>query len=215
MSIETTRTQLEWIKEIWNILAFKLKISKAESNQIFQEIESRYSEPHRTYHTMIHIYQLFMLMENHPDELENHTLIELAILFHDIVYDPQQNDNEAKSAAIADKLVGPYLDAVTRHQLKLIIESTHQHKPILAASDNQYFLDMDLSILGVSSRIYNGYVRKIRQEYSILPTRKFDEGRKEFLVNFLKRPRIFYTDLYYNQFEEQARSNMEQELMLL
>jgi len=43
MSIETTRAQLEWIKEIWNILAFKLKISKTESKRIFQEIESRYS----------------------------------------------------------------------------------------------------------------------------------------------------------------------------
>jgi len=116
---------------------------------------------------------------------------------------------------LADELVGPYLNAVTRHQLKLMIESTHKHKPILAASDNKYFLDMDLSILGVSPKIYVGYVRKIRQEYSILPTRKFDEGRKAFLIEFLKRPRIFYTDLYFNQFEAQARENMEREIMLL
>ena len=215
MSIKTTRTQLEWIKEIWNILAFKLKISTKDSKRIFQEIETRHKEPHRTYHTMIHIYQLFMLMENHPDELENHPLIELTILFHDIIYDPQRNDNEIKSAALADELVGTYLDALTRHQLKLMIESTHLHKPILAASDNQYFLDMDMSILGVSPRIYSGYVRKIRQEYSILPHRHFDLGRKDFLINFLKRPRIFYTEMYYEQFEEQARENMENEISLL
>ena len=104
---------------------------------------------------------------------------------------------------------------MSRHQLKLIIESTQKHKPILAASDNQYFLDMDLSILGVSPRFYSGYVRKIRQEYSILPHRKFDEGRKAFLIEFLNRPRIFFTDLYFNQFEEQARENMERETMLL
>ena len=96
-----------------------------------------------------------------------------------------------------------------------MIESTHQHKPILAAMDNQYFLDMDLSILGVAPNIYKGYVRKIRQEYSILPHRKFDEGRKAFLIEFLKRPKIFYTDLYFNQFEEQARTNMEQEVLSL
>ena len=215
MSIQTTRSQLEWIKEIWNILSFKLKISTKDSKRIFQEIESRYGESHRTYHTMIHIYQLFMLMENHPDELEDHTLIELAILFHDIIYDPQKNDNETKSAALADELVGSYLDALTRHKLKLMIESTHLHRPILASSDNQFFLDMDMSILGVSPKIYNGYVRKIRQEYSILPHKQFDIGRKDFLIKFLKRPRIFYTELYFEQFEEQARENMEKELMLL
>ena len=215
MSIKTTRTQLEWIKEIWNILAFKLKISTSDSERIFKILEKRYSEPHRTYHTMIHIYQLFMLMENHPDELENHTLVELSILFHDIVYDPQKNDNEEQSAILANELIGPYLDAKTNYELKKMIESTHLHKPILAASDNQYFLDMDLCILGVSPNIYNGYVRKIRQEYSILPNRKFDEGRKEFLINFLKRPRIFYTEMYYEQFEEQARANMEREVLSL
>lgn len=215
MPIETTLSQSEWIEEIWNILAFKLKIPTNESPGIFNEIKSRHSEPHRTYHTMIHLYQLFMLLENHPKEIENHPLIELTILFHDIVYDPQRNDNEEKSAALADQLVGHYLDAKTRHELKLMIESTQKHKPILTATDNLYFLDMDMSILGVSPSIYSGYVRKIRQEYSILPHRQFDIGRKEFLINFLKRPRIFYTEMYFEQFEEQARANMEREMLLL
>lgn len=164
---------------------------------------------------MIHLYQLFMLMENHPNEIRNHSLIELSILFHDIVYDPQRNDNEKKSAELADEMVGKYLDGALRHELKLMIESTQLHKPILATSDNQYFLDMDLSILGVSSRIYSGYVRKIRQEYSILPNKQFDIGRKDFLIKFLQRPRIYYTDMYYEQFEEQARANMEREILLL
>ena len=215
MSIKTTRTQLDWIREIWNILAFKLKISTKDSARIFQEIETRYAEPHRTYHTMIHIYQLFMLMENHPSEIKNHTLVELSILFHDIIYNPQQNDNEEKSAALADELVGKYLDASTRHELKLMIESTQLHKPILASSDNKYFLDMDTSILGVSTRIYNQYVKKIREEYRVLSREHFDLGRKDFLINFLKRPRIFYTELYHEQFEDQARENISKEISLL
>lgn len=37
MPIETTRTQLEWINEIWNILSFKLKIPTSDSKRIFQE----------------------------------------------------------------------------------------------------------------------------------------------------------------------------------
>jgi len=64
-----------------------------------------YQEPIRHYHNLDHIrhclgeFDLFRNLSRDPDALET------AIWFHDAVYDPTRDDNEARSADLARKVL--------------------------------------------------------------------------------------------------------------
>ena len=57
-----------------------------------------YQETHRAYHNLSHIYNLLKLSEQL--DIYNRNAFEMAIWYHDIIYQPHFKDNEAKSAAL-------------------------------------------------------------------------------------------------------------------
>ncbi|KEG07189.1 hypothetical protein DQ04_10621020 [Trypanosoma grayi] len=73
-------------------------------------IFTRYSEPQRRYHTLAHLEEMLQQLARyqagapaaHRLPLEGDTtrclVVELALLFHDAVYDPRRGDNEERSA---------------------------------------------------------------------------------------------------------------------
>ena len=69
-----------------------------ESNDVYTELVSAYSEIHRRYHVVQHVEDCLIQFDgaaeiaNEPDE------VELALWFHDAVYKPTSSDNELKSA---------------------------------------------------------------------------------------------------------------------
>jgi pantetheine-phosphate adenylyltransferase len=62
-------------------------------------IFKKYSEPHRFYHTLEHVYTMLRGVEaiTYLSDFERKVL-KLAILYHDVVYDPKRVDNELQSA---------------------------------------------------------------------------------------------------------------------
>jgi predicted metal-dependent HD superfamily phosphohydrolase len=76
-------------------------------------------------------------------------------------------------------------------------------------------LDCDLCILGQEEVKYKIYAQQIRAEYKNVPNFLYQSGRIEVLNKFLARERIFFTDLFFAQFEKQARENIKNELILL
>ncbi|RNF02378.1 uncharacterized protein Tco025E_08391 [Trypanosoma conorhini] len=72
-------------------------------------IVARYTEPQRHYHTMAHLEEMLGCFERFQSEAPvahrlpaadpRRVVLELAILFHDAVYDPRRDDNEECSAA--------------------------------------------------------------------------------------------------------------------
>jgi predicted metal-dependent HD superfamily phosphohydrolase len=69
-------------------------------------------------------------------------------------------------------------------------------------------LDADLAILGAAPERYARYAGAIRQEYAWVPEAEYRVGRVRVLDRFLARPRIFWTDLAYQEGEQQARANL-------
>ncbi len=51
-------------------------------------LKMRHGEAHRHYHVWSHVETLLRLMEWRQDDLFNQEAVELAILFHDSVYEP-------------------------------------------------------------------------------------------------------------------------------
>jgi len=168
----------------------------------WREVERRYSETHRHYHTLAHVGHMLELL---PDADE---AVLAAVWFHDAIYDGVQN--EERSAVLArEALTELGFDESSIVRTEELILATKSHSPSTTA---QEFLDADLAILGSDPGRYRGYVAQVRKEYAHVPEPQFRAARKQILQSFLDRPRIYLTDAFYERFERQARENMQQEV---
>jgi predicted metal-dependent HD superfamily phosphohydrolase len=81
------------------ILDFQLRA------HVWAELLPRYSEPHRHYHNVQHIEECLREFEFGQHLAADPAAVELAILFHDAIYDPRRSDNEEQSAQLAIALL--------------------------------------------------------------------------------------------------------------
>jgi len=67
----------------------------------FDELNARYSEPHRKYHTVRHLDECFSKLGEIRPFAEHPAEVEVALWYHDAVYEQRSDQNEAKSAELA------------------------------------------------------------------------------------------------------------------
>ncbi len=170
-------------------------------------IRALYDHPPRSYHNWSHIE--FCLAEFQPiaNLCENPLAVELAIYFHDCIYDPVRHDNEEQSADTAARMLADRVPAAIIHSVQsLILDTRHTAPP--ASPDGRYLADIDLSILGRPATEFDAYERAIRQEYAHVPPADFARGRATILRDFLARPYIYLTAWFQDRYELQARANL-------
>ena len=195
-------------------------ISPKQIDRLWQDIVTRYGEPQRAYHTLNHIEQLLVQLENINHILSEPHIIALALYYHDVIYDPTRSDNELRSAEFATDTLSPYLSPEQYQQIHALIMMTANHQLDTLVdndkyNDAAYLLDMDLSILGAPWTAYEQYAKAIRQEYKHVAADNYRDGRTAVLQGLLAHPKLYLTDHYYNQLETQARNNIKRELTLL
>ena len=145
----------------------------------------------------------------HPEE------VELAIWFHDAVYDATRSDNEQKSAEWAQAVIHESgLSSGLAERVASSILATRHHGEV-TDPDAQLLVDIDLSILGRDPDIFWQYEENIRKEYSWVPQTLFQQERLKILQSFLDRPHIYYHGEYREKFEARARANLEQAIARL
>jgi predicted metal-dependent HD superfamily phosphohydrolase len=183
--------------------------------ECWQQIKKQYSAKGRYYHTLQHLQNMFAGLTMVKDILGDWDVLVFALFYHDVVYNPLKQDNEEKSAALAEKRLNEFGVPVT--QIKACKQQILATKAHAAASDTDtnLFTDADLSILGQPDDVYKAYCRQIRQEYAIYPDIIYNPGRKKVLQHFLQMQNIYKTGIFYNLYEEKARENMKQELLVL
>ncbi len=183
--------------------------ASGDGTRMRDELIARYSEPWRKYHTLQHLQECICTFESvrrlaiHPEE------IEAALWFHDAVYELRANDNEERSARLAEAVLataGISPEAVAR-VVALVLATRHTAAPALA--DEQLLVDIDLSILGAAGPRFAEYERQIRDEYAFVPEPVFREKRRAILQSFVKRRQIFGTPHFHGLLEAQARCNLE------
>lgn len=194
---------------------------------LFGELTERYGEPHRAYHTMAHLGECLNHLDEAahgagdsvPDPGDASALIEMALWFHDAIYDTKRSDNEEKSADWAhDALIEAGASAAVAGEVRdLVLATKHDAVPEgLADADAAILLvDIDLSILGAPQARFDEYEDQIRREYAWVPEEDFRAGRTPILQSFLARPRIFQTPHFNTMLESRARENMERSLARL
>jgi predicted metal-dependent HD superfamily phosphohydrolase len=183
-------------------------------NPVFELLVDAYTQPDRYYHNLDHINHLLTILERfNQGKLRDPLAVFLAIWFHDFVYDSQATGNETQSAKAAHKLLtnlGASIDLIVRVEQLILATQGHQISP--KDFDQSVFLDADLAILGADPLRYQAYAQSIRREYSWVPELDYKAGRIGILKSFLKRPRLYCTDLLFGELEAIARHNLAQEI---
>ncbi len=180
--------------------------------ETFLKLVVRYSERHRCYHTLHHVNACLALLDEVADLINDSFNIELALWFHDIIYDPLQNDNEEVSAEYAKACLETMsLNSIEINQIKHLIQLT-KHPSTPSTNDEKYLIDIDLSILGAENELFDTYEAWIRKEYSVVPNFLYKKGRKKVLSSFLKSDCIYQTEYFHGKYEIQARQNINRSL---
>jgi len=172
----------------------------------------RWSESHRAYHDLAHLDEVLRRVDLLAGEADQPDLVRLAAWFHDAVYDPQETDNEERSAevatvALADLGLPPDLvDEVAR---LVRLTATHAFAP--GDRDGAVLCDADLAVLASDPLRYQSYVEGVRREYAHLDDPTFAHGRAGVLQRLLDRPRLFTTSYGRREWEQPARANVSAE----
>ncbi len=206
------------LSDLWLNLIVPYYQSADKAGELFEEILNSYSEKSRHYHTCEHLKDLLQLSVEYGHRLENVEVVRFAIFYHDIVYKSSRSDNEIKSAALARSRLGElnvFEDQIEAIEKFILCTKRHQPAECSFQNDLLYFLDFDLSILGTSPDVYDGYARAIRMEYKQFPDFLYKPGRKKILKRLLQKPFIFKTADFKAKYEEQAKKNLQNELILL
>lgn len=182
---------------------------------LFAQLVAAYQQPQRKYHTLAHLRECLARFEPvlelapHPGE------VELALWFHDAVYEVRGQDNELQSAEWARRSVleaGASVESAERiHALVMVT----RHDALPATADEQLLVDVDLSILGASPERFDEYERQVQAEYVWVPGWMFRSKRCAILEGFLARPFIFNTPHFRTVLETQARENLQRSIARL
>lgn len=171
----------------------------AENNDTYHRLITAYSEKHRAYHTLEHIEACFRHLDATLGQSKYPQEIELALWFHDVIYQPFSATNEEESAILAKEFLS--LNSVEPEIVErindLIILTKDHTMP--QSTDARLMLDIDLSILGTEAHIYEQFEKNVRKEYKRVPAFIFKKKRKEILKSFVERPRIYHTAYFFDR----------------
>jgi predicted metal-dependent HD superfamily phosphohydrolase len=167
-----------------------------------------YGEAHRRYHSTQHLGECLAAFEPAAKLAEHAAEVELALWFHDAIYELRASDNEERSADWAREALaeaGVPADAAARVHA-LVMATRHQAAP--QGADAQLLVDIDLAILGAETERFAEYETQIRAEYAFVPGWLFRRKRRAVLRSFLERPRIYATARFHDALEARARDNL-------
>jgi len=182
---------------------------------LYDELVARHGEAHRAYHDLTHVRACLEHLDRFAALAARPAEVELALWFHDAIYDPRAKDNEARSAELARERLGALgVDAAVVERIARHVEATASHD---AADDPDTALvvDVDLSILGADVATYDQFEQAIRAEYAFVPEADFRAGRRAVLERFAARAQLYETPALRDAFESAARANLARALRAL
>ncbi|MVO87845.1 hypothetical protein GPA10_24570 [Streptomyces sp. p1417] len=177
---------------------------------------TRWSEPHRRYHTLTHLEAVLAHLDTLQDHPEHPHVVRLAAWFHDAVHAPDRSENEERSARLAERaLPEAGLSREATADVARLVRLTVTHDPADGDRDGEALCDADLAILAAAPDAYAAYAAAVREEYAFVPDEAFRAGRADVLRQLLALPRLFRTPYGAAHWEAAARENLTTELELL
>ena len=172
------------------------------------ELQRRYGEPQRHYHTMQHLGECLAWFEREKALAERPAEVALALWFHDAIYDVHAHDNEAQSADWAREAVrAAGADEEAAKRIHALVMAT-RHDAVPEGRDAELLIDIDLSILGAEPTRFDEYERQVHAEYAFVPAEVRMPRRRAILQRFLDREAIYATPRMHALLEARARTNL-------
>lgn len=176
---------------------------------LYDRLLALYAEPHRHYHNQRHIADCLVEFDGAAHLVTDPTAVEVAIWFHDAIYDTRAPNNEERSAELAVDWLKPVgAGEGLLNSVRQLVLATKAHDGTLHP-DAPLLVDVDLSILGQPPERFWEYEQQIRAEYAWVEPAFFTAKRAEILERFLARPRLYASDYFYERYENQARVNLQ------
>lgn len=211
MIIDSSEKYVNSFNQYWDAFINKINMSKAQADMLYAVLLNAYTEPQRYYHTLQHIVECLDLFHQVKAWLDDPDAVELAIWFHDVVYNPQAKDNEELSAQRMQKLCQGILTESVIEKVYSWILATRQHQPS-QQQDLNYLLDIDLAILGSSATRFLEYEQQIQCEYAWVSKEIYRVKRAEVLLHFYHMQPLYQTEYFRTYFEENAKINLSKAL---
>ena len=176
---------------------------------VFDELDALYGEPHRHYHTAAHVEHCLRLHDLAADRMDEPDAVEMALWFHDAIYDIPASENELRSAELfAARARGRGSERFRSSVHRLIMATTHLDPPP-ATIDESFIVDIDLSSFGLPWDEFLRDSRAVRAEHPHVPDSEFTPRQMKFLRSLAARPVFCFTEYFRDRHEARARRNIE------
>jgi predicted metal-dependent HD superfamily phosphohydrolase len=180
------------------------------SRDLYVEIVSRWSEPHRHYHDVRHLEATLAALDMLDEPTASSRHVRLAAWFHDAVYEGVAGVDEEQSAQLARRMLSTLPVRDVAEVVRLVLLTAH-HDPEPGDAAGAALCDADLSILGALPGRYDVYVRDVRLDYYGVDDASWAIGRAAVLDSLLALDPLFRTTSGQARWSAQARENLERE----
>jgi len=186
-----------------------LKAGAADSSAaIHQRLVEAYNEPQRHYHTLVHIDHCLAIFDQCKSLATNADALEIAVWFHDVIFEPGKRNNEAQSAELYQDLSTDVHDNEFRGLVGRLIMATLHDGSSLDDTDAGYMVDIDLSSFGLPWEDFMRDSLHLREESAQLSDADYNRKQGEFRSCLAARPHFYQTDFFRQCYEQQAHDNL-------
>jgi predicted metal-dependent HD superfamily phosphohydrolase len=192
-------------------LVARLGGSANTTGDAFARLRGAWGTSERRYHGVEHLADCLRELDRATPEAAVADLVELALWYHDAVYDPRRGDSEERSAEL---LLGQAADlGIPQPTAAMAAELVRATKhtgptPTVGQAAVDLVRDIDLSILGRDVLRFMEYEHAVAEEHAFMPALAYELGRGRFLASLLAAPSVYRTPHFRERFEDRARSQI-------
>lgn len=186
----------------------------AWASALYGELRRLYAEPDRRYHTPAHICHCLREFDRIRHLLRDPPSVELALWFHDAIYQLGGKLNERDSACLFLERSRGRLDALRRRRVaRMILATVHPSSP--RDSDTRFLVDIDLSSFALPWPEFLRDSVNVRRESTACSDAEWCARQMAFLDCLVEHPPFFFSEYYREHHEQQAQDNIRRFRALL
>lgn len=179
------------------------------AGEVFERLRGLWSAEDRRYHNLEHLADCLRELDAAAADAPESDVAELALWFHDAVYEPRSRDGEERSAGLllAESKTLRLPEETARIAADGVRATAHGASSGTSPME-ALVADVDLSVLGRDPLRFMEFEYAVEEEYKSVPSLVFRRARGRFLDSLLSSPSIFRTEHFHNRYERQARSQI-------
>jgi predicted metal-dependent HD superfamily phosphohydrolase len=158
------------------------------------------------FHNLDHIGDCVRRLDEVAPLLDDVDAVEMAIWFHDAIYEPGDPSNEWRSAELFLARSEGAKPLFRRRVCALILTTRHA---TAARSRDRRFID-DIDLVGFAAP-WDDFVHSgdlLRAEFAAHADAKYYASQAQFLTRLQQRSRFFATDYFHDKYEAHAQQNI-------